>query len=141
MVIDWFIPSYKKGRDKMTIEQELKQYILDRYGSVREFVAHTDLPYMTVDNMLKRGLRRTTVSNVIRVCKVLGISADALAEDRIEPKGQKKTIPLEEYIDDFRRAAPTLTLDNLPLTPDELKTIWNALDVGIGMVKNGRTVR
>lgn len=69
----------------MSIEEQLKQYILDRYKSVREFTIAIDIPYTTLDTLFKKGVQRSSVSNVVKICRALHISADALADGRIVP--------------------------------------------------------
>ena len=68
----------------MTIEEELKAYILSRYNSVREFTIQADIPYTTLDSIFKRGIGNSSVNNVIKICKALKISADALADGNIK---------------------------------------------------------
>ena len=69
----------------MTIEEKLKQLILSRYTSVREFILEINMPYTTIDSMFRRGIGTSSVDNVIKICKKLGISADALADGEIVP--------------------------------------------------------
>lgn len=68
----------------LSIEMELKQLILERYNSVREFSKRINMPYSTLDSIFKRGVANASVSNIIRICDTLMISADALAAGRIE---------------------------------------------------------
>ena len=70
----------------MTIEEQLKSLILSRYKSLRAFTQAADIPYTTVDSMLKRGVKGAGVSSVIKVCNHLGIDIDALGNGRIEEK-------------------------------------------------------
>lgn len=65
-------------------EKKLKELILSRYKSIREFTLEIDIPYTTLDSIFKRGIGNSSVSNVLKVCNALHISADALAEGRIE---------------------------------------------------------
>lgn len=67
----------------MTIEEKLKDLILSRYNSVREFTLIIDMPYTTLDSIFRRGVGTSSVANIIKICKELGISADALAEGEI----------------------------------------------------------
>lgn len=72
----------------MTKEEKLKRYILDQYGSIREFTLRFNIPYSTLDSVLKRGIDNSSVSVVFKICKALNISPDALAEGEIVPKLQ-----------------------------------------------------
>lgn len=68
----------------MPIEQELKDYILGKYKSVRAFSEATGIPYSTIDSILKRGIGGSSVSNVIKICRALEIDADALGEGELK---------------------------------------------------------
>lgn len=65
-------------------EDLLKEVILDKYKSIREFTQEIDMPYSTVDTILKRGIRKSNVDNLIRMCEDLEISAYALVQGYIE---------------------------------------------------------
>lgn len=69
----------------MTIEEKLKDYILSRYNSVREFTIRAEIPYTTLDSIFKRGIGNSSVNNVIKICRALNISADELADGNITP--------------------------------------------------------
>ena len=66
------------------MEEELKKLIIEKYGSIRKFAIKIDIPYTTIDSILKRGIDNSNVSNVIKICKALNISLDqSLNENRI----------------------------------------------------------
>ena len=46
----------------MNIEERLKQLILSKYKSIRAFTKEVNIPYSTVDTMLKRGISGTNNS-------------------------------------------------------------------------------
>lgn len=70
----------------MTIEERLKDLIIERYGSLRAFTTKHDIPNSTMVSILKRGIGSSNVSNVIKICKVLHISVDGLADGKIETR-------------------------------------------------------
>ena len=70
-------------------EDLLKELILSKYKSVREFTTHLEMPYSTLDSIFKRGVRKASVDNIIKICDSLGISADALVVGRIEAKNDQ----------------------------------------------------
>lgn len=74
-----------------TSEDRLKEYILTKYKSVREFTGAIDMPYSTVDSIFKRGIRNASVENIIKICEFLGISTDALIKGYIERKSSEPT--------------------------------------------------
>lgn len=67
----------------MTIENELKGLILSRYKSVRDFAISINMPYSTIDSIFKRGVSNASITNIIKICKALSISADDLARGSI----------------------------------------------------------
>lgn len=66
-----------------SIENQLKNLILSKFKSLREFAIKIDMPYSTIDTILKRGLDKASIGNVIKICKSLNISADNLADGKI----------------------------------------------------------
>ena len=68
---------------KKTIEDELKQYILSKYKSIRAFTQTACIPYSTIDTMLKRGIGGTGVSTMIKICKTLSIDTESLINGKI----------------------------------------------------------
>ncbi len=64
------------------LEDKLKNLIVDKFGSVRQFALNIDIPYTTVDSILKRGIDNSNVGNVIKMCKALNISIDNLLDNR-----------------------------------------------------------
>lgn len=64
------------------LEDKLKNLIIDKFGSVRQFALNIDIPYTTVDSILKRGIDNSNVGNVIKMCKALNISIDSLLDNK-----------------------------------------------------------
>ena len=64
------------------LEEELKKIIIEKYGSVRQFAIKIDVPYTTVDTILKRGVDNSNVVNVIKMCKELNLSIDKLIDEK-----------------------------------------------------------
>lgn len=64
------------------LEDKIKKLIIEKYGSVRQFSFKIDIPYTTVDTILKRGIDNSNVGNVIKICKALGISIDNLVDSK-----------------------------------------------------------
>lgn len=70
-------------------EDKLKDYILTKYKSIREFSLSIDMPYSTIDSIFKRGVRKASVDNIIKICDFLNISTDSLIAGRIESKSSE----------------------------------------------------
>lgn len=123
----------------MTIEDKLKDLILSRYRSIREFTQVIDMPYSTFDTILKRGIDNSSVTNVIKICKELAISADALAAGQIVPAAlmvqpTEDASDLEEILNEMKSKIITydnLTIRGVPLEPLDRVTIVNAIEIAI----------
>lgn len=78
----------------MTIENQLRELILLKYGSLREFTFNIDLPYSTLSTILKNGIMTANISNVVKICNALSIKIDELVEGRLV-----ENIPGEKLLD------------------------------------------
>lgn len=123
----------------MTIEEKLKELILSRYRSVLVFTNSIGMPYATMTSIFKRGINNSSVVNIIKICNALGISADALAQNRIEPIQSQITdiTELNDIVIELKEKTP-VTLNGELLTANEVKTIVDALEISIEMVKRNR---
>lgn len=63
------------------LEEKIKNLIIEKYGSIRQFAIKIDIPYTTIDSILKRGIDNSNVSNVLKMCKALDISVDKSIEN------------------------------------------------------------
>ena len=70
----------------MTREELLKECILSKYKSIREFCMQIEVAYSTVDNIFKRGIMGSSVSLIIKICDRLNIDVDELINGRISEK-------------------------------------------------------
>lgn len=57
----------------MNREQKLRNIILDRYKSLRQFSKEADIPYSSLMTLLSRGIGGSSFDTVIHICKVLNI--------------------------------------------------------------------
>lgn len=126
----------------MTIEEKLKEYILERYASIREFSHVINMSYSTLDSILKRGISNSSVTNIIKICKALNISADALADGEIQTVNSYKPNPrifeIEEILSDVKNQLTDfddLTLNGRPADQKSIETIIQALKIGEEMAK------
>ena len=55
----------------MTREQLLRNRILDRYTSLRQFAQAADIPYSTLMTILSRGVGGASFDAVMQICKAL----------------------------------------------------------------------
>lgn len=129
----------------MKIENSLKEYIIERYGSVRAFAIRHNIAYTTVVTVLKRGIDNSSVTTIVRICDALNLSSDHLIEGRmlfktdltntIEIKEPK--IDLNELISQYKWTMKNnpVELDGHVLTEQEINTISTAIDISLEMIK------
>lgn len=55
----------------MSREQKLRNAILDRFISLRQFAEKADIPYSTVMTILSRGIGGSSFDTVLKICKTL----------------------------------------------------------------------
>jgi len=66
-----------------SIEEQLKRLILTKYKSIRKFANEIDIPYTTMDSILKRGVRNANIVNILKITKALNIDTEQLALGKI----------------------------------------------------------
>ncbi len=57
----------------MNREQKIRNLILDRYSSLRQFAIETDIPYSTLMTLLSRDVGGASFDIIIKICKHLNI--------------------------------------------------------------------
>ena len=57
----------------MNREQKLRNLILDRYSSLRQFAIEADIPYSTLMTLLSRDIGGASFDVIIRICKQLDV--------------------------------------------------------------------
>jgi len=127
----------------MAIEEKLKELILSRYNSIREFAIDIDIPYTTIVSIFKRGIGNSSVTNVIKISKALGISVDELANGNIVPirsykKPTERIFEVSEILEDVKDQLShldSLTFDGKPVNKDSIDSIVDAMDIGVEMAK------
>lgn len=129
----------------MTIEDKLKRYIMTRYSSLREFTIKSNIPYSTVNAILKRGIANSSLSNVSKICKALNISVDELEHNRIVPLDNTETsediVELNNIIQFLKfklQKLETITLDDIALTDNEKSLIIDNLDILVEQIRRKR---
>lgn len=60
-------------------EARIKEMIIDKYGSLKKFCEIIDMPWTTLDSILKRGISNSNITNVIKITKELKIDTESLA--------------------------------------------------------------
>lgn len=129
----------------MKIENTLKNYIIDRYGSVRAFAIQHKIAYTTVVSVLKRGIENSSVTTIVRICDALNLSSDHLAEGRMVFKSdlsdfieiKEPKIDLNDLISQYKWTIKNnpVELDGHVLTERDIDTLETAIDISLEMIK------
>jgi len=65
--------------NQMDTRTKIVERLIDEKGhSVKSFAREIDIPYTTLRSILKRGIGNSSVDNVIKICKGLGITTEQL---------------------------------------------------------------
>lgn len=66
------------------MEIRLKEIIIERYGSLKKFCEKINMPWTTLDSILKRGVANSNITNVMKITKELQIDTESLATGSIK---------------------------------------------------------
>ena len=118
---------------------------MTRYSSLREFTIESDIPYSTVNAILKRGIANSSLSNVSKICKALNISLDELEHNRIVPldstdnnEDQLELNKLIQYYKFKLQKSENITLDNIKLNDNEKYLILDSMDILLEQLRRKR---
>lgn len=67
----------------MTIEEQIKKMILERYTSMKRFCIECDIGYNTLISILRRGVGNAGVSTMLKLCESLQIDANSLFDNEL----------------------------------------------------------
>lgn len=73
-------------------ELQLKDLIIKKYGSIKKFCEIIDMPWTTLDSILKRGVANSNITNIMKITKELKIDTECLANGSITPSTSDTTI-------------------------------------------------
>lgn len=65
----------------MNREEFIKQLIISKYGTIKNFSEFINVPYTTIRSILERGIGKAGIDNVIKICKGLEVSPEQLSTD------------------------------------------------------------
>lgn len=74
------------------LEIQLKEMIINRYGSLKKFCETINMPWTTLDSILKRGISNSNITNVMKITKELEIDTESLASGIIKDSHSKNTL-------------------------------------------------
>lgn len=103
----------------MQAEERIKELIIAKYGNVRAFATESGISYTTVRSILERGIMNAKAENVFKICHLLGISPDTVADWGISNEQPQSTSPhdIDNIIDN------AMMFDGKPLTDDDKRAI------------------
>lgn len=130
----------------MTIEEKLKDFIISKYGNLSNFSKEIDMANSTLSTILKKGVRKASITNILKICEALEISADGLAEEKIVPytfnqKNPSKSTDIDKMLDHIKNNSGEytfLTVDDKPLTKKELEFITYGFTLVVQLLKKKR---
>lgn len=64
----------------MSLENHLKEMIIQKAGNLKEFSRVANMPYTTVRSILERGVMNAKTQNILDMCDALGITPEILLE-------------------------------------------------------------
>ena len=96
----------EKGERLMT-EQQLRELIELKYGSVRQMALKIDMPASTINSILNRGILKSNVDNIFKICSALDIRPESLAEGldfHKQAENSSDIVAIYEKLDEDRQA-------------------------------------
>ncbi|MCI8514119.1 MAG: XRE family transcriptional regulator [Lachnospiraceae bacterium] len=75
------------------MERRLKDMITGQYGSLKKFCEAIDMPWTTLDSILKRGIVNANITNVMKISRELHIDTESLASGRIVKSFRIQKLP------------------------------------------------
>jgi len=95
------------------LELKVKELIISNYGSLKNFTEKINMPWSTLDSILKRGFANSNITNVLKITKELQIDSESLVDGSI--------VSLANNLSTVNALAAHFDGDEY--TPDELEEI------------------
>lgn len=80
-------------------EIRLKEIIIERYGSLKKFCEAIDMPWTTLDSILKRGVANSNITNVMKITRELHLDTEALASGTIKDATKEEPTTIAAHLD------------------------------------------
>lgn len=77
------------------LEKQVKDIIIAKYGSLKRFCEEVDMPWSTLDSILKRGFANSNIGNVLKVARELDIEVEPLAFGVLQKRVPTPADPLQ----------------------------------------------
>lgn len=121
----------------MSVEEQLKNLICERYGTQIAFSEKIGMPNSSLNTFLRRGVRSASINTVMDICQELGISANELAKGYIVPLEKMET-DITTAFSNLRLNASQLSLDGQPLTEAEIAVIFDSVENALNCIRRLR---
>lgn len=126
-----------------TVEENLKELIMARYGTMIKFSTKIGMSNSTLAAIINRGVNNASVTNIIKICEELDISADALAGGQIVPNSDNSAASwqfsdvaeLVAFIKASLLSNRDMTLNGEPLADDDLQCLIDGFELSCEMVR------
>lgn len=82
-------------------EQKLKELIISKYGSLNKFCEAINMPWTTLDSILKRGISKANITNIMKITKELNIDTESLAFGIISEKSLSNASDIDKNFKDI----------------------------------------
>lgn len=105
------------------LENELRDLIIRRYGTINNFCKKEGIPNSTISTIFSKGIGKGNITTMIKLCKALHISTDALAEGRIQPTISESILKTDDFAD-IVEAVKSLVSDSLLKVDDKYLNIY-----------------
>lgn len=117
-------------------ELRIKEMIIKKYGSLKKFCEIIDMPWTTLDSILKRGIANSNITNVMKITKELNIDTESLASGMITPSLSK--VDINSNADDFPSDIRAAARGMMDLNEEDKKS---AIDMINFLSKRGREAK
>jgi hypothetical protein len=128
----------------LTVEDKLKEMIIENYKTIQEFANVCKMKYTTVMSILSRGVLNANVQNIFTICQTLGLDPEEMAQGRLTPKeavyARKQIRSIETLFEIVQNSTGQydITLDNVPLSQDEQKMISALFTQAVEFIRSMR---
>ena len=81
------------------LESKIKSLIIEKYGSLKKFSETIDMPWTTLDSILKRGMANSNITNVLKITRELGLDAEKIVDGDIVYSNKQGSTTLAAHFD------------------------------------------
>lgn len=102
-------------------ESRIKEMIFNNYGSLKKFCEIINMPWTTLDSILKRGFANSNITNVMKISHELRVDTESLAAGKVVESDEilsakvpfPKIMQYYETLNDFGKHEATKRVEEL----------------------------